>query len=252
MSSPFSVAEKRILVTGATSGIGKSTAMMLGSLGAKIMGTGRNVDRMAQLSEKLGSSCIDVFCGDLNLSTKRSELVAKITKPMDGLVFNAGIMKTLPTKFYSEQSFDEIIGTNLRSPVLLLSELLKQKKLSNGASIVFVTSVASVVANVGNGLYSASKGGLESILRVFALELSKSSLKIRVNGVSPAMVKTELWSSENSAVSLSQMVEDEKIRYPLGYGTVDDVAAGITFLLSDASRWMTGSILTMDGGYTIQ
>jgi NAD(P)-dependent dehydrogenase (short-subunit alcohol dehydrogenase family) len=248
MYNPFSLAGKTILVTGASSGIGKQTAIRISEMGAKLIITGRNSERLnAVLGELKGNEKHFAITANLNSTEEQDQLINKIPN-IDGLVLCSGVIKTLPFKFINQDAFADLIKTNLLSPLYLFNLLLRKKKINNSAAVVFISSIGgNLVGTKGNSMYSASKAGLNGAQKVIALELADK--KIRVNNVSPGMVRTELWSE--GSVSEAQLIEDEK-KYPLGYGTTDDVAFGIIYLLSDASKWVTGSSLVMDGGFSIQ
>ena len=137
--------------------------------------------------------------------------------------------------------------TNLISPILLTKMLLKNKKINKEASIVFTSSIAAYHSSIGDSVYSATKGGIQSFSKVLAMELAGK--KIRVNTIQPGMVRTGF--VENSVLSAEDYAADEK-RYPLGrYGLPEDIAHAAAFLLSDASSWMTGSSIVVDGGISL-
>ena len=245
-----SLNNKNILVTGASSGIGKETAILLSSLGANVIIAGRNAERLTLTFEQLVSTNNNI---KLAFDVNDEDAVASIASqlPMiDGIVHAAGIMQTLPFKFINRTAINEIINTNFLSPLFLTQAIVKAKRLNKGASLVFVSSIGgNIIGSKGNLMYSASKGALNAALKVLALEMAPQ--KIRVNNIAPGMVKTEMWNTENSLFSAEQLADDEK-KYPLGYGEPIDVANAAAFLLSDAGKWITGSTLIIDGGFTIQ
>jgi len=247
MSNAFALAGKKILVTGASSGIGRQIAIEISNAGATAIITGRNNDRLHETIKSLSPGDHKMFAADLNREEELNALVAG-TEKIDGLVLSAGIMKTIPFRLLNRQVLQEVMETNFIGQVLLVNKLIQKKLIANEASIVFISSIGgNVVGTVGNAAYSASKGAIEGIQKVMALELAPK--KIRVNSILPGMVRTEMWS--NGSVSEEQLAEDEK-KYPLGYGEPSDVAHGCIYLLSHASRWVTGSSLVMDGGFSIQ
>jgi NAD(P)-dependent dehydrogenase (short-subunit alcohol dehydrogenase family) len=240
---------KKILVTGASSGIGRATAQLLSTLGAELIIGGRNPERLQETFNSLQAGSHMQFRFDVNEAADLEPLVKQLPA-LDGVVHAAGIMKTLPFKFINRSSLEEVVNTNFIAPLLFTQLLLKHKLINANASLVFISSIAgNVIGTKGNLLYSASKGALNASLKVLALELA--GRKIRVNNVAPGMVKTEMWQSENSSVSQEQLLEDAK-KYPLGFGEPTDVANATAFLLSEVSKWMTGSTLVIDGGFTIQ
>jgi NAD(P)-dependent dehydrogenase (short-subunit alcohol dehydrogenase family) len=166
---------------------------------------------------------------------------------LDGIVSNAGINRRMITQYIKEMDMDMILNTNLKAPIMLAKALLKAKKINLGASIVFVSSIAAFHSSIGDGVYSASKGGLSSFSKVLALELA--SKKIRVNTIQPGMVHTGL--TEKGPLSDEDYKKDEQ-RYPLGrYGKPEEVAYSAIYLLSDASAWITGTDLVIDGGISL-
>ena len=167
---------------------------------------------------------------------------------LNGIVLAAGITKTLPFKFLNERELSNIMNTNFQAPVILCQKLAKKKKIKNNSSIVFISSIAgNVIGNKGNGAYAASKAALNGICKVMAIELA--SQKIRTNCVSPGMVKTPMTANGFSSVSKEQLELNEKL-YPLGYGEPEDVAYGVLYLASDEGKYLTGSELVIDGGWT--
>lgn len=246
MNSIFSLSNKTILVTGASSGIGRATAIALSKLGAKLIITGRNIERLKETHSLLVTEST-LICCDMANKEEIDHLVSSIDK-IDGLVNVAGITQILPFKFMTEKSLDSILDLNFKSSIFLTQKLLKNKKINKNSSIVFVSSISGgIVASLGHAAYSASKGAIAALSKVLALELSAQ--KIRVNCVSPGMVRTELL--QTMSITEEQFLEDEK-KYPLGYGEPEDVANTISFLISDASKWMTGANLILDGGFSIQ
>lgn len=248
MSTLFSLNEKKILVTGASSGIGKATAIAAAAQGASVFLTGRNEGRLKATLSQLKPGDHYFLPADLTQESSIENLVSKLNE-LDGVVHAMGMMNTLPYKFINRHALNEIMEVNFTAPTLLTQSLLKAKKINKSGSIVFISSIAgNTIGSKGNSLYSATKGALNGAAKVLALELAAQ--KIRVNTLSPGMVKTEMWA-QSSSFSSEQLAEDEK-RYPLGYGSPEDVAGAAVFLLSDAGRWITGADLILDGGFTIQ
>lgn len=245
--SPFSLEGKGILVTGASSGIGRATAIACSKFGGKMIISGRNEERLLQTRELLsGEGHICKVC-DLTLDSDIAALAEGIDK-LDGIVYCAGTQQTCITKMLNKEVIQHLLDTNYLATALLNAVLLRQKKINNGASIVLVSSAAANhVSEIGNAAYSASKGALSAFGRVLAAELAPR--KIRVNIVAPAMVRTAIM--EKFDVSEEAFLENEKL-YPLGYGEPEDVANAIVFLLSGAARWITGTELLLDGGLTLR
>lgn len=247
MYNPFSLDGKTILVTGASSGIGRAAAIECSKLGASVIITARNEERLKEtLSSMEGGNHRSIVC-DLSEEANIDNLVASLPE-IQGLVNNAGYTKLLPLQFLNVTDLTGILKVNTLAPVLLLQKLLKKKKLKKGASVVFTSSLAGLgCCSVGNSMYTASKGAISAFIRCAALELAPK--RIRVNAVCPAMVDTGILDS--GTVSKEQLEEDAK-NYPLGrYGTPNDIAWAMIYLLSDASSWVTGDNLIIDGGVTI-
>ena len=244
--NPFSLAGKAILVTGASSGIGRAIAIECSKMGARIIITGRDSGKLnTTYSELSGHDHIQIRA-DLTVREDLSVLVDQ-SPALDGLVNNAGVSKRLLVKDINEEALESVLNSNFSSPVMLTRMLLKAKKITNKASVVFMSSRGADRPTIGNAMYSASKGAINSFAKVMALELASRS--IRVNCILPGMIWTPL--IEHSPLSTDQYREDEK-RYPLGrYGKPEEVAYLALYLLSDASAWMTGSAIIIDGGISL-
>jgi NAD(P)-dependent dehydrogenase (short-subunit alcohol dehydrogenase family) len=238
---------KVILISGASSGIGRSTALLCSKYGSKVIILGRNSNRLEDTYNNLFGDGHKMIVSDITLDV--SEIVDQIPK-IDGFVNAAGIIMLKPFKFLTDLDLDNIFSVNFRAPLKLTQSLLKKKKFNKDASVVFISSLAgNVIASKGNTAYSASKSALNAMVRTLALEVASSNL--RVNAILPGMVKTEMIKSFLESLTSDQLEEDEK-KYPLGYGEPEDVANAALFLLSKSSRWITGSSLIIDGGLSIQ
>jgi len=248
-NNKFNVDEKRILITGASSGIGRETAIVLSNLGASLIICGRDENRLKEVQTNLINKEKHIlFVGDLTDDAILNNLLS-ITDGLDGVVLSAGIVKTLPIKFLNKDEIQNIMSTNFEAPILLCQKLLKNKKINKGGSIVFLSSISGVLkAEMGNGVYAASKGALNAICKVIALEVA--SQKIRANSLCPGMVFSPLTQNGLKSISAGQLAKHQSL-YPLGYGTPEDVAYCISYLLSDASKWMTGASIILDGGFSI-
>jgi NAD(P)-dependent dehydrogenase (short-subunit alcohol dehydrogenase family) len=244
--SAFSLENKTILVTGASSGLGQSTAIECSKAGAKLVITGKNTDRLNNTYNLLeGENHIQVPI-DLLDKDKIGESINSLP-PLDGVALCAGITKTIPVKFITNEDINEIFQINLISSMQLIQKLLKQKKINKGGSIVFISSISTAYADKGNSIYAASKGGINSFMKVLALELA--SQKINANCIQPGMIPTGMLAA--GVITEDQLIEEKK-NYPLGFGEPTDIANGIIYLLSDAAKWVTGTILTIDGGVTLR
>lgn len=244
--NPFSLEGKTILVTGASSGIGKETAISCSRMGARLIITARNEERLKDTFNQLEGDGNAMILADLTRQADIEMLVSQVGK-IDGLVLCAGKGLTLPVLFSTREKFDDVFGINFFSPIEILRLLVKKKKLSNSSSVVIVVSVGGTGRwSLGNAVYDSSKAALSSMVHSFALELAPKG--IRVNGLNPGMVETPL--IHNGTLTQEQLDED-KARYPLKrYGWPEDIANGAIYLLSDASSWVTGHSLVIDGGIT--
>ncbi len=238
---------KTILITGASSGIGRAAAQLCDALGANVVITGRNEEELKKTAASFKNKT-QSFSADLANETEIDALIAKLPA-LDGFVHCAGIIRPTPIKFLKTKHIDEVFKINFSSAVLLSSGLLSAKKLNDAASVIFISSVSAQHPYTGGSLYTASKASLEAFARGFALEgLTK---KIRVNTLAPALVRTKIFDQAEEVFSKEEMTETENL-YPLGVGEPIDVANAIAFLLSPASKWITGSVLKMDGGLLLK
>jgi len=247
--NPFSLSGKTILVTGASSGIGQETAVQCSKLGAKIIITGRNEERLNETFALLQGAGHLILKADLSTADNASKL-AEACPQIDGLALCSGRSFTSPFLFCDQEKYEEVFGTNFFAPVQLLRVLVKTKKLGKGGSVVFVSSTGGNQRCVnGNSIYGATKAAITATMRFCARELAPK--KIRVNAVNPSMVNTPLVKKFQENLSQEQIDADIK-HYPLGrYGEPIDIALAIVYLLSAASSWTTGSTLVIDGGSTI-
>ena len=244
--SKFSLHKKNILITGASSGIGRACAVEISALGAHCILTGRNEKELKETA-RLCKSPAEIFATDLGHEEEIKSLVSKI-KNIDGLVNCAGIINPRPVKYLKQESLDEIFKINFYAPVLLTAQLLQAKKMNEGASFVFISSISSQHPYVGGATYSSSKAALESFSKTLAIEIA--SKKMRSNVLLPALVKTHMFEETKVAAGEANFAEYEK-QYPLGFGEPEDVANAVCFLLSDEAKWITGSELKMDGGLVL-
>lgn len=241
--NPFSLVGKTILVTGASSGIGRGISVICSKMGATIILNGRNLMKLDATLALLEKGDHKIVAADLTSSESILSMMAELPQ-LDGVVHCAGIGQRVLCKMATAQDIDSVVDTNFKYPVLLQTELLKNKKIKKGASIVFIASMAIWSPSIGNAFYSASKGAIVSYANCLALELA--SRNVRVNCISPAMVWTDLILQEG--VDEDQLKEDES-KYPLKrYGTPEDIANLVVYMLSDASTWMTGSNVKISGG----
>lgn len=244
--NPFSLDGKTILVTGASSGIGQATAIECAKMGAHVVITGRDAQRLQNTADLIGGEAAQVVA-DLTSPADLDTLLAALP-PLDGAVLCAGNSTTLPLQFGTREKFDDMFDVNFFAPVELLRLMYKKKVLLKGSSVVLIASIGGTHSFMpGNGVYGASKAALNSVMKYAAREYA--SRKVRVNSICPGMVDTPL--IHRGTITEEQLAEDAK-RYPLGrYGQPEDIANGAIYLLSDASSWLTGHDLVIDGGFSI-
>lgn len=244
--SPFSLSQKTILVTGSSSGIGKGIAVVCAKMGATVILNGRNTERLRETYSLLPEGNHQIVAADLANSDEVNQMLA-LLPPLDGVVHCAGIGHRKVCKLIDEIDIDTVINSNFKMTVLLQSKLMQMKKIKRAASIVFISSRAAKSPSIGNAVYSASKGAINSYARCLALELA--SRQVRVNCVCPAMVWSELIFQEG--ITHDDMFIAQS-KYPLKrFGTPEDVAHLVVYMLSDASLWMTGSFIEITGGENI-
>ncbi|MBL7889672.1 MAG: SDR family oxidoreductase [Bacteroidia bacterium] len=246
----FQLNNKTILITGASSGIGKATALIASSMGASLVICGRDEKRLNETLHALHNSNQQhqAIIADLSTQEGITHLIKQCPK-LDGIVHCAGIVKPVPIKFIQQKHIDEMFSINYNSVVLINSNLLQQKKIGDNASIVLISTISTQHSYFGGALYTSSKAALEAYCRSLALELAGK--KVRVNTISPAMVKTEIYENTLKTTLNEEHAKKYESTYPFGIGEAKDVANAIVFLLSNASKWITGTTIKMDGGLTL-
>ena len=244
----FSLTGKTILITGASSGIGRAMAIACAEAGALLVISGRNKERLSETLQLLHGEGHSMCVADLTNEDELAALVDFVPK-LDGFVSNAGIANPLMLQFVEKQDVEETLNTNAISVIHLTRLLLQEKKLKKDASVVFTSSInGNRCAYIGSTLYAASKAMLTGFMKAAALELAPKG--IRLNSIEPGMIETELLKDGNIS---QEELDKDKQKYPLKrYGKPEEVAWAAVYLLSDATRWMTGSSLVLDGGYTLQ
>ena len=241
--NPFSLSGKTILITGASSGIGKATAIECSRMGAKVILSARKEEALKEVLGELDGEGHSYMLADVTDEEQLKALVDKVPT-LDGFVCNAGVGGTKPIAFYKKELIEKIFIPNIEAPMLLVKYLVKLKKFKKGASIVFTSSISAKRATVGNGIYGATKGALSCFMRTCAVELASKG--IRANAVLPGMVETKLIAP---GVIDAEDQEKDKLHYPLKrYGKPEEVAYAMVYLLSDAAAWVTGSELLIEGG----
>lgn len=251
-SNPFSLINKTIIITGASSGIGRKCAISCSNMGARVILLGRDIDRLNMTLEEMISPpqhlMFSVDLTDYENVKKTCESIFPQVGKIQGLINCAGISTTLPFNLVSPEKLDEFFHNNVHSAINLTRIVTKQSNISaEGASIVFVSSIMGVVGENGKSLYGMTKGALIAGSRSLAIELAAK--KIRVNCILPGVVDSPM--SKNAIYNRNEeSLAKIRILHPLGLGQPEDVANACIYLLSDASKWVTGINLIVDGGYT--
>ena len=247
MNNPFSLESKTILVTGASSGIGKATALLCADMGAKVVAVGRNEHRLEETVSSLTGDGHGKIVLDLN-DEKAVEAAVSEMPLLDGIANCAGLANMNPFQFVSRQEMDSVFSTNFFSPIMLINKLLKSKKLQKGSSVVFVSSIdGPKMVHAGNSVYSASKSALVGMARNMAIDLVGK--KIRVNSVLPGTTDTEMIRTANVT---EEMLQETAKSLPMKrFAKPEEIANAILFLLSEASSYMTGTEIVVDGGSSI-
>lgn len=241
--NPFTLQGKVLLVTGASSGIGRAIATACSKMGAAVIATGRNTHKLETTMQALEGEENLMILADLTKIEDVKNLVSQLPK-LDGVVHCAGIGHRQPTKLLTEAELDQVMNSNFKSAVRLQTELMNENKLNKAGSIVFIASVAPKMPAFGNAAYTASKAAIIGYAKCLALELAPRA--IRVNCICPAMVWTDLIMQEGVG---QEELEQAQQKYPLKrYGQPEDVANLAIYLLSDASQWMTNSCIDITGG----
>lgn len=247
MYNPYSLVGKTLLITGASSGIGRAIAIECSKMGASIVINGRNEERLMETFSELSGNSNLIISADISNQDGIQNLMSALPE-VDGIVHCAGITKNVPFQFTSKESFEEIFNVNFYAPAEITRNILRSKKIKKNGSIVFISSISGVYcSSIASTLYSASKGAVNGLVKALALDLAPKG--IRVNSVNPGVVETSIFDS--GLITAEQLIEEKK-RYPLKrFGQPKDVALGVVYLLSDASTWLTGTNLLIDGGFTL-
>ncbi len=247
--NPFYLEGKTVLVTGASSGIGRATAIECSKLGANVVITARNEERLNETFQALegeGRNHLQILA-DLTNEGELQRLVEQLPR-LDGVSCNAGVPLTRPISFISYDDFEKVFQTNWLAPVILTKQLVRKKKLNRPSSIVYMASIGGIFSHVrANSVYGSSKSALDSFVKYAALEYADKG--VRCNCVNPGMTETPL--IHRGAFTEEQLKLDVQ-RYPLKrYGNPQEIAWAVVYLLSDASAWVTGTSLKIDGGFSI-
>ena len=247
MYNPFSLIGKTILVTGASSGIGRAIAIESSKMGANIILTGRNEERLQETMSMLDAGEHQYTVADITNEEDMANLVEQLPT-LTGCVHSAGIIGLTPIQAITTTKINQFEQINLHAPILLTKQLIKRKKLAKNSSVVFISSAAGVYrVSTANALYAVTKSGLDAFMRSAALELANKN--IRFNSVNPAMIETEALTN----IPMSEEQKNANLdQYPIKrYGKPEEVAYATIYLLSDASAWTTGTEIKIDGGLTL-
>jgi NAD(P)-dependent dehydrogenase (short-subunit alcohol dehydrogenase family) len=250
LASPLALHERTILVTGASSGIGRETAIVLSELGAHVVIAGRDPGRLEETRSRMQGPAHRIETFDLTHAAAIPGWIKKITQetgPLSGLVHCAGIHQAVPLRVISPASIETVMAANVTSAIMLVSGFRQKGCSLRGGSVVLLSSVAGLVGQPAIGAYSASKAALIGFTKSAAMELAPEGL--RVNCVAPGFVQTEMAGAFREKLTPEQFEAIEKM-HPLGLGRPRDVAQAVAFLVADTGRWITGTTLTVDGGYT--
>lgn len=250
MINPMDLSGKNIMVTGASSGIGKGIAVLLSKLGANLILVARNEDRLKDTYNELEPGNHSYHLLDLNNLDAIEGLMDRVCQnglKLNGLVHSAGISRTMPLQYLKLSDLSNIMSVNFYSFIELVKQFSKRKYHDNGGSVVAISSISNKVGARGLTAYCASKGALESAIRSMALDLSPR--KIRINSIAPGMIETQIYDGLKSIVNNNDFEADLKKRQIMGIGKPEDVAYAAAYLLSDASKLITGTSIVVDGGY---
>lgn len=246
MNNPFSLEGKTILVTGASSNIGRQIAIKCSEMGAKVILTARNEERLNETLIKMNGDGHQIVQCDLSVSEQIPVLVEQLPE-LNGVIMCAAIFRTTPIRNNRRKYTEEMFNTNTFANIDLIQLLLKNKKVLDGGSILFISSVAAYRPYAGNALYSATKGAINSFCQVLAIE--NGNRKIRANCISPGIIKNDR-EAQSHAVTKEEL-DKEEARFPLGFGHTEDIGYAAVYMMSDASKWVTGTNMIVDGGQSI-
>ncbi len=254
MNNPMSLENKTIIVTGAASGIGRETSKVLHELGAKLLLLDLNEDGLQKTAEMIGKKVVYRAINLIEFDSIKSILIdakQELGTSYTGLVHCAGIPSVVPLRALSNDQYEKVMKINTQAG-LNLAKFFTSKQghdAEQQGSIVFISSVYGVVGSAANVAYATSKAALIGMTKALAIEFAQKN--IRVNCIAPGFIKTNMADDVNSMFDAAYTEKIEEM-HPLGWGEATDIANGIAFLLSDASKWTTGAVFNIDGGFTAQ
>ena len=247
-TNPMDLTGRRVLVTGASSGIGRATAQGLAALGASVIATGRDAARLAATLETLDGTGHRSIAFDLATIDAIAPFVQQLASEggtLSGIAHCAGIQLGKPVRVTDQAFMDQMFRVNVESGIALARGFRQRGVAAPGASLVLLSSVSALVGQASNVVYCASKGAVLAATKALAVELMRDG--IRVNAVLPALVETEMAERFRATMTEAQW-QGYLAQYPMGIGRPEDIANAIGFLLSDAARWINGIGLVVDGG----
>jgi NAD(P)-dependent dehydrogenase (short-subunit alcohol dehydrogenase family) len=250
--NPLDLSGRTVLVTGASSGIGRECAVLLSSLNARLVIAGRDQGKLEQTLSALTGTGHVVESFDFAATDQIVDWVKKIASqvgPLHGFIHSAGKQLVGPIRTLAPAAMEEQMRLNLFSSMMLARGFCQKGCGAKGGSLVFISSIMANVGKPGLSAYCASKAALVGLTRSLALELTRD--KVRVNCVTPSIIETELTAHLKELMLPEQWTALEEA-HPLGFGTPRDVANAAAFLLADTGRWITGTALVVDGGYSAQ
>lgn len=248
--APDALAGRRLLMTGASSGLGRAAAIAAARVGARVAITGRNAERLEATLAQLSGEGHTAFPGELSDADAAAELVKRAASEggaFDGVFHAAGVFAVLPAKITKQKHIDQLFGASVPGAYGIARAVASKAVMNDGGSVAFMSSVAGVRGNAGLAVYAGAKAAILGLSSALAIEMAPR--RIRVNAIVAGTVETEMHLKMQAAQG--EGGSDANLqRHPLGYGRPDDVAAAVVFLMSDAARWITGTAFTVDGGYT--
>jgi len=242
-----SLENNTFLVTGASSGIGNQCAIDISNRQGTVILSSRNIEALETTRKKLKGDQHQIIAADLSSDDEVNKLV-EMCPNLSGIVHCAGTVDPFPIKMLTKETLEDTFKINLISPILLTSKIIRQKKIDDKASIVFISSLSSHYPAIGLSAYASSNASLEAFSKVLALEMAHK--EIRSNVVAPGLVKTNFVENAKKYLSEEDIFKEEK-RYPLGLGKPEYISNAVIFLLSDQAKWMTGQTIYLDGGFSL-